>query len=170
MWPHCSFRKWRGVFSFKLESSELLRPPSQHHGQRQSSSRAQSSELCRAHCCHLCHMSVPLLFSSCFKNKVSWLLLFLCSLCTVQFPCTAACSQLNSSVGSGMLQTNIFLLQYTSCFFSPAREELHQGRMCSHTVHTAHVWTRFNEDICWRKVQSAATVIMSHPLTSMNIY
>lgn len=167
MWPHCSFRKWRRVFSFsrvKLEPSELLRPPIQHHGQRQSSSRAQSSELCREHCCHLCHISAPLLFSSCFQNKVSWLLMFLCSLRTVQFPCTAACSQLNSPVGSGMLQTN------TSCFFSPAREELHQGRMCSHTVHTEHVWTRFNEDICWRKVQSAATVIMSHPLTPMNIY
>lgn len=33
---------------------------------------------------------------------------------------------------------------YASCFFSPAREELHRDTMSSHIVHTAHVRTKVN--------------------------
>lgn len=109
MQPHCSFRKWRQCSVSPVSNGELIHPPSQHHGQRQSSSGAQNSVHCRDRATQrLLLSSVPYLCSpspliqTLFTFSVS-----LSSLCADQFSCTAACSQLNSTVGSGMLHSNI---------------------------------------------------------------
>lgn len=145
--------------SIKLESSELIRPPSQHHGQRQSSSRAQSLVHCgdralqstlllslhywtsvtvtQSISTYLCHHISLLCFIAVLHLKTNSLHfvyfssgLLRCSLVTDELLCRL-CDAADKQISPSI----------HSCFFSAGREELHQVVMYSQSSHCTFVNT-----------------------------